>query len=149
MSGAYRVASLLPESARRAAVEAEYGCTLGDGTAPLKQRQPDEVTFRRTSGGCCPLGVALQALGVEHALAPHSLQFADLAVELALCDFEELASARTAALDFIQDWDNAKITDLAAALDVEPSQAPPGSALADEQGPAPQSAGTHEDFGPK
>jgi hypothetical protein len=133
---AYRVASLLPEHARRAAVEAEYRWYRSEHFVG---------GVKRARGGCCPLGVALQTLDPSAAGCPPPNEFARAAVDLGLCDPREGTYASDVAGEFIDDFDCGRITDLAAALDVTPLQAPPGSALADEQGPAPRSARAQRD----
>lgn len=95
----YKIAEYLTDEAKRAAAKAEYTRLDGD--------------YRRTDDWQCPLGVALETMGVP---AP--------AVESrwSTPGYDEVASAldnpdiEDAAQEFIDDWDENVIDDLAAAL---------------------------------
>jgi hypothetical protein len=100
----YEIAKYLSDEAKCAALARSY--------APAS---PDDRLCRpRCADGMCPLGVALRAMGKHNAysycpVAPDETEVAELL---------EDDGAREPARLFIDDWDEGRITDLAAALGV-------------------------------
>lgn len=98
----YRIADYLPMAARRAATARAYGAD------------------RRCRDGKCPLGVALDALGLDDSRTPSADRVARRLASRVRAQQSELEAAAAA---FIKDWDTGRVADLAAAWDVTP--APP------------------------
>jgi hypothetical protein len=98
----YEIARYLSDEAKRAAVARSY--------APTRERRPlDPYVSPRCASGMCPMGVAMLTFAVRLAPTPSAHHLA-----AALGDLSAWGAAET----FMNDWDQGRITDLAAALGV-------------------------------
>lgn len=100
---AYIISDFLPHHAILAAVRETY--------------TPDEEGVRRNADNQCPLGRAMEAMGLEAPGPEWGRWGAPSSDEIA--DALNIGAAGHAAEAFIGDWDTGFITNLAAALGVE------------------------------
>lgn len=108
---AYKIAEHLPLAARQAATAATYDHCVDQ--SPLRSR------FPRTATGQCPLAVALLAAGYCQPIEAPSAR------EVVGClrdngDTTPYHTLYNRAQSFILSWDWGGVTDLAAALGVQP-----------------------------
>lgn len=102
----YDIADYIPEEARKAAAAVVYASrTCLGGPADTKGR--------------CPLGVALQAMGLRSHARPIPAEVAALLTAAGLPAGKRVQLAH-AANQFTGDFDMWRITDLAEALGVQP-----------------------------
>jgi hypothetical protein len=101
--GPYPIVEHIPEFARQQAATERY-----------RSKRAHSRKDRRNEAGQCPLGAALRAMGLPCASAPTSHEVARRLTEGDGAD----PAIQEAAMEFINDWDEGRITDLAAALGV-------------------------------